>query len=89
MVSEQIKQSKITFEIKTSEFEATDLGYFVKTDRNRLLQILINLSTNAIKFTPAEGTVSVTVELAKDPTDESDGELSFTVRDTGMGIPEE
>lgn len=45
-----------------------------------LMQILLNLLTNAIKFTPANGTVTVTAA----PT--SDGGLSISVRDTGVGM---
>ncbi|MFP9099747.1 response regulator [Flavobacterium sp. RHBU_24] len=56
----------------------------LKTDKMRLEQILKNLISNAIKFT-AEG--SVTVEIKKDP--ENAKRVSFTVRDTGIGIPRE
>jgi PAS domain S-box-containing protein len=51
----------------------------------RLLQILINLAGNAIKFTEKGGVVvSVTLE----EEGESDCRLRFSVRDTGIGIPE-
>ena len=42
--------------------------------------MLTNLLTNAVKFTGAEGTVSVHAERRG-------GELVLTVADTGMGIP--
>jgi PAS domain S-box-containing protein len=52
----------------------------------RLLQILINLAGNAIKFTEkGEVVVSVTLE----EKGEFDCLLRFSVRDTGIGIPEE
>lgn len=57
------------------------VGSVLVTDRTRLLQILINLANNAVKFT-SEG--SVTVELRA----EGDG-LVFDVRDTGPGISAE
>ncbi len=50
-------------------------------DENRLQQILYNLVGNAVKFT-REGTVEV---LAR----EENGQLYITVRDTGIGIPED
>lgn len=52
----------------------------IRADRDRLAQILINILDNAIKFTPAGGTIGVTVS--------QDGEASLIVRiaDTGIGI---
>jgi len=55
-----------------------DLGP-VRGDRNRLQQIVWNLVSNAIKFTPSGG--SVNVRLARDAQD-----AVITVRDTGIGI---
>lgn len=51
------------------------------TDRRRLEQILLNLVSNAIKFTP-EG--SITVLASSDS-----GVVRFEVTDTGVGIPED
>jgi PAS domain S-box-containing protein len=52
-------------------------------DSTRLRQVLIILLDNAIKFTPEEGSVTVTV------SERGDGMLLFSVTDTGCGIPEE
>ncbi|MBM4075404.1 MAG: PAS domain S-box protein, partial [Planctomycetes bacterium] len=52
-------------------------------DPTRLRQIVINLVGNAIKFTE-RGEVVVRVEWGED---RSSGELHFSVRDTGIGIP--
>jgi signal transduction histidine kinase len=49
-------------------------------DRDRLLQVLANLVDNALKFTPAGGTITVKSELR-------DHEVRFSVSDTGPGIP--
>jgi signal transduction histidine kinase len=52
----------------------------VFADRRALKQILLNLTANAVKFTPPGGRVEISVV--------SDGtELEFRVRDTGIGIP--
>jgi len=55
-------------------------------DPSRLRQILINLSGNAIKFTE-RGEIAVRAALISE-TDE-DALIRFSVRDTGIGIPEE
>jgi signal transduction histidine kinase len=52
------------------------------SDPARLTQMLDNLISNAIKFTPEGGTVTVGVER-------QDGSLHVEVADTGVGIPED
>lgn len=52
-------------------------------DADRLRQIVGNLISNAVKFTP-EGSVSVVFD-----GDPATGGLRFVVQDTGVGIPEE
>ena len=54
----------------------------VYADRLRLKQIVYNLVSNALKFTPSGGRVALSVS-ARDP------EICFTVADTGIGIPPE
>jgi signal transduction histidine kinase len=51
-------------------------------DGHRILQVLGNLITNAVKFSAAGGKVDVGVE-------DVSGETRFFVRDTGAGIPED
>ncbi|MGB8840098.1 MAG: ATP-binding protein [Aliidongia sp.] len=51
-------------------------------DERRLRQILINLVTNAVKFTLPGGRVTVALST------ESDGSLAFTVEDSGIGMSE-
>ena len=55
-------------------------------DPGRFRQVLLNLIDNALKFTH-EGEVAVTAELLKDNQDTV--KLIFTVKDTGIGIPED
>ena len=52
----------------------------VMGERTRLRQLLLNLITNAIKYTPRGGKVEI-ASVLKSPT-----ELAITVRDTGIGI---
>ncbi len=55
-------------------------------DPGRLRQILINLIGNAIKFTK-KGEIAINVGLVEES--ENDATLKFSVRDTGMGIPQD
>ena len=56
-------------------------------DRMRISQVLINLLGNAVKFTPAKGRVTLTVQEIR--TEEEAAVFYFAVRDTGIGIPKE
>ncbi len=58
---------------------------WVLGDKTRLLRVLDNLVGNAIKFTD-EGTVSLEVE-ARQPDRQNELALTFTITDTGSGIP--
>ena len=65
------------------EFRCIDTEVVVWADRDRLIQTVVNLVQNAIKFTPSGGTVSVACELPNHRT------ASVLVRDTGPGIASE
>ncbi|MDM8549681.1 response regulator [Desulfobacterales bacterium HSG2] len=76
---------------------ADDVERYVRGDPVRLRQILVNLIGNAFKFTE-KGGITVTVRSGPESASgESDEEsllsdkipLLFSVRDTGIGIPEE
>ncbi|MGB3277990.1 MAG: GAF domain-containing protein [Pseudorhodobacter sp.] len=57
----------------------------INADLTRLRQILLNLLSNAVKFTQ-EGEVVLSVSAA--PASQGEVELSFAVRDTGIGLTE-
>lgn len=51
-------------------------------DGDRLAQVITNLISNAITYTPEQGTVHVSTQIR-------DGGVELVVRDTGVGIPAE
>jgi signal transduction histidine kinase/CheY-like chemotaxis protein/CHASE3 domain sensor protein len=55
----------------------------VRADRQRLLQVLLNLGSNAVKYNNRGGSVAFRTDTA------SSGRVRFEVRDTGPGIPRE
>ncbi len=73
----QNKTKDVSIEIHKS---LGDNDCFVKTDRNRLVQILSNLIENALKFTK-QGSVTFGYSIDKD-------KIKFYVKDTGIGINE-
>jgi signal transduction histidine kinase len=73
-VKELSEQSGIDIIIKSN-------GGRVYADRNRLLQVIVNLLSNAMKFSPAQGKVTVEAGL-------SDGWFECRISDEGRGIPE-
>ena len=77
LVAPQVREKKLRF-----AYLACDPQLLVHADGEKLRQIVLNLVTNAIKFTPPGGRVIVECEV--------DGDVvRVHVRDTGVGIPTE
>jgi len=73
--SAEAKNISITFNAQTPEMT-------IEGDEDRIHQLMLNLIDNAIKYTPANGKVTVTLR------DEGDNVL-ISVKDTGIGIAKE
>ncbi|MGZ3900254.1 MAG: ATP-binding protein [Bacteroidia bacterium] len=80
----QILKPKIVNNVAFTKIVDSRIPVFLKGDEVRLNQVLINLISNAIKFTE-EGEIVVWVKLLNE--DEKSVELEFCVHDTGIGIP--
>ena len=63
-------------------FEPDINELWVLTDADKIEKIMLNLLSNALKYTPAGGNVSVCLEKSED-------KIIIKVNDTGIGIPEE
>lgn len=68
-------QSEISLTIDANDLQDNE----IYGDRERLQQVIGNLVSNSLKFTPSGGEVSITVEKDKN-------EFTFKVSDTGSGI---
>jgi signal transduction histidine kinase/DNA-binding response OmpR family regulator len=59
----------------------------LRSDPGKIKQVLINLISNAVKFTDKKGTIDVVIEkVSKDDTENTS--VRFRVKDTGVGISE-
>ena len=75
LVAPQLRAKGLAFHIGIC-----DAKLLVRADREKLQQIVLNLLTNAIKFTPAGGRVSLECDVERDV-------VRIRVRDSGVGIP--
>ena len=75
-VRTQAMQKKINVAFTHDDGVAT-----IPADAKRLKQVLVNLLTNAVKFTPEGGRIGLTVQ-----TSPAEAVVRFTVWDTGIGI---
>lgn len=87
LVNELYETVKVTINNKDIEFRLIKskkpAQFNIITDDIKLKQVIINLLTNAIKFTE-KGSVAFGFEI-----DEEQGLINFTIRDTGLGIDED
>ena len=79
----QISGKKLRFDVSCSEIK----DRYVVCDKNIINRILLNLISNAIKFTPAGGSISV--ELRQTKSENGEAYFVLTVADTGIGMSKE
>ncbi len=85
IIQPQLKARKQVFDIYIQKISKED----VYCDTVRLNQVLINLLTNAVKFTPEGGRVDVHVYQEDSPKGDDYIRTHFEVVDTGIGMSEE
>jgi signal transduction histidine kinase/ActR/RegA family two-component response regulator len=84
LFSEQMKQKKIDYQVHTSQVQ----NCYVWCDRKNLNRVLLNIISNAYKFTPEGG--AVTASLMEIGSAEHDyGSYEIRVQDTGIGMSKE
>ena len=84
LFSEQMKQKRLDFEVHTSQVQ----NRYVWCDKNSLNRVLLNVLSNAYKFTPEGGTI--TVSLLETGAAENDyGSYEIRVQDNGIGMSKE
>lgn len=81
----QAKASGIQFKIEDGDIKHTAFW----GDTLRISQIMINILSNAIKYTPAGGEVLFKTEEITPLDDSANVRYRFTVRDNGIGMPED
>ncbi len=86
-----------TYGARASE-KNIDFGFYIdpllpkslRGDPGKIRQVIENLISNSIKFTPYDGKIDICIEKVNSNNDSSQVRLKFSVKDTGIGIaPEE
>jgi signal transduction histidine kinase len=82
VIAEAVETFQVSAQAKelALEMEIAGRPLLALFDHERMLQVLANLISNAIKFTPTGGTIRVSGNLGADS-------IQLSVRDTGVGIP--
>ncbi|MCM1545481.1 MAG: response regulator [Clostridiales bacterium] len=85
IIQPQIKIKKQKFDIYVHDILAEN----VYCDSVRLNQVLLNLVSNAYKFTPEEGKIELAIHQEQSPLGEAYVRTHITVQDNGIGMSEE
>ena len=79
----KLEEKQINFELRYD----SKIPYSIVSDEQRLSQVIMNLISNAVKFTPQDGTIILNATV--DNERNNDYKLKISVKDTGIGISEE
>jgi PAS domain S-box-containing protein len=81
LAREIVETILISTKVRVSVSVADTIKPLVFASRERIRQVLRNLLDNAIRYTPPDGSITVTIGLQKE-------EIIVAVKDTGTGIPQ-
>ena len=84
IIQSNVNAKKLTLHVDVKDIRNED----IITDKLRLNQLLLNILSNAIKFTPQGGTISFCV-IEKPQLSEEETMFEFRIKDTGIGMSEE
>ena len=84
LFSEQMKQKRLDFQVHTGQVQ----NRYVWCDKNSLNRVLLNVLSNAYKFTPDGGTITVSL-LETGSVESGYGSYEIRVQDNGIGMSKE
>lgn len=79
----KFEEKNITFDLHYDP----KIPYSILSDEQRLAQVIMNLLSNALKFTPQNGNITLRADV--DSCNEDDYVLRVSIQDNGIGITEE
>lgn len=75
-VKNQANEKDVTIQVNVPEFI-----HFIKADKEKAAWVMVNLLSNAIRYSPENETIIIQIEA------QSDNKIRITVTDKGPGIP--
>lgn len=84
MIQPSAEQKHIKFVVDNRNINTDS---YVKIDQVRVKQVFVNILSNAVKFTPEEGTIETTLECYELKSDAA--RVSVKIRDTGIGMSQD
>ena len=84
IVTDSVRKLEVHFQNKNQRLnmQISDEAVPIYADRGKIQQVIINLLTNAIKYTPENGNIRISAQVV-------DKNAIFQVQDSGIGIPKE
>jgi PAS domain S-box len=82
VIENSVNAVKILADMKKVKFKIPDEDFMVTIDGDRIVQVLVNLLSNALKFSPQNSVIEIGVER-------KDSNVEVSVSDQGPGIPSE